>query len=220
MPVNVAGEHGGEVWRHVGMADHVLRRRESEVRRPHGRAFRGLVHAQHARRRGVRLPVGVGDQVRELRADVAALARKSGERERRATCIDDERSRTVEDVDVRMRDEAGVREERALVISGNDEYRHPPLGDATQRLERLVCQRWHDRRPVEHVSAMNHDVDLAVEGRLERGRVGGEKVMAAAPPLDARPHGKVEPEVGVGHEQDMDVRHDRDPTLVGVSSVV
>ena len=220
MAVDVTGQHGREFGRHVGVADHVLRGRESEVGRADRRALGGLVYAQHAHGRGVRRPLGVGDQLRELRADVATLARESGQGECRAAGFHDERPRSVEDVDVRMRGESGMRQKRALVIPRNDEHRHAAFGHAPQRLERLVCERRHNGRTVEHVAAMHDDVDLPIERRLERRRVVGQEVVTASPPLDARAHGKVEPEVGIGDEQDPDVRHHGDTTLVGVSSVV
>jgi hypothetical protein len=105
MPVNVAGQYGGEFARYVGMANHILSRRELEVHRPDRCALGGLMHAQHTHRRGVRLPLGLGDKLRKFRAHVAALARKSRQCQRRTARLDHERARTVEDVDVRMRGE-------------------------------------------------------------------------------------------------------------------
>lgn len=220
MPVDVAREHRSEFRRHVGVANDVLSGRELEIPRPNRRTFGCLMHAQHARRRCVRLPVGVGDELRKFRSHVAALARESRQSEGHTPGHDDERARPVEDVDVRMRGKARVRQKGALVISRYDEYGHAAFGHAPQRFERLVGKRRHDGRTVEHVAAVHDDVDLAIERRLQRRGVVGEKVVAAAAPLHARTHGEVEPQVGVGDQQDSNVRHQSDTTLVGVSSVV
>ena len=94
------------------------------------------------------------------------------------------------------------------MISGDDEHGDAAFGHAPERLERLIRERGHHGRTVEHVAAVHDDVDLSVERRLKRRGVVGEKVVAAAAPLHARTHREVEPEMGVGDEQDAEVRHD------------
>jgi hypothetical protein len=52
-------------------------------------------------------------------------------------------------------------------------------------------------RPVEHIAGMHDQIHLVVQRGLECLPVIGEEVVAAAPALDARALGQVEPQVGV-----------------------
>lgn len=62
-------------------------------------------------------------------------------------------------------------------------------GHAPERLEGLPDDAGRRPGSVEHVAAMNDEVDLAVEGWLEGGGVIGQEVMPAPPPGYARPAG-------------------------------
>ena len=100
--------------------------------------------------------------------------------------------------------ESDLRDASTLVISGDDEDRDALVGHACEWLECLPGDaRWRTRA-IEHVPAMNDEIDLAVEGRAERGRVVRQKVVPAATSLDARPRRQIEAEVGVGEEEDAD----------------
>jgi hypothetical protein len=91
-----------------------------------------------------------------------------------------------------------VRKTRALVIPRHDEHGNAEVRDASEGLERLVRDGGHDLGPIEHVPAVDDDIDLAGERGRERRRVVREKVVSSPPSLDARAHRKIEPEMRVG----------------------
>ena len=91
------------------------------------------------------------------------------------------------------------------MIARNDEHRHAEIGDAAQRLIRLIRERRQHGRPIEHVAGVHDEIDFAGERWRERGGVVGEKIIAATPPADARAHGQIEAEMRVGEEEDSDV---------------
>jgi len=106
-----------------------------------------------------------------------------------------------------------MRQVPALVITRDYVHRDAALGDASQRLKRLIRQTRIDTRSVEHVAAMHDDIDGPVKRRLEGRHVIGEKVVAAATTLDARTHWQVEAEVRVSEEQNAyDVGHRQQAT--------
>jgi hypothetical protein len=53
---------------------------------------------------------------------------------------------------------------------------------------------------------VDHEVDLALEGRTQSALEVREKVVPPAASLDARAEGKVEAEVGVGDEEQANCR--------------
>ena len=156
-----------------------------------------MVNAQHVEVRPGTLPAGFFDERSKPCSNVAALVRKSSERNRRPTNLGDERARTVEDVDVLMHRESCVRKTRPFVIAGNDEDRHAEVRDTTKRVERLIGDGRHDRWPIEDIARVHHDVDFARKRRRERRGVVGEEIVAAAPSSDAWADGQIEPEVRV-----------------------
>jgi len=83
-------------------------------------------------------PPGLFDQRRELCADVVALVGKAGERDARASYLDDERARGIEDVNVPMSQQPRMREARPLMVSGNYEHRNSKIGNSFERLVRLM----------------------------------------------------------------------------------
>jgi hypothetical protein len=111
-----------------------------------------------------------------------------------------------------------VRKTRPLVVSRDDEHRNASIGYSGERLERLVCKRRDDPRPIEDVTRVHHDVDLARERRLQRGGVVREKVVTTPPTLDTRPDGEIEAEVGIGQKEDSDFVADQSGTLSSIIS--
>jgi hypothetical protein len=84
-----------------------------------------------------------------------------------------------------------------LVVSRDDEHRNTSIGYSAEGLERLVRERRDDPGPIEHVTRVHHDIDLARERRLQRGGVVRQEVVTTPASLDARPDGEIEAEVGV-----------------------
>jgi hypothetical protein len=90
-----------------------------------------------------------------------------------------------------------------LTIKHTDPFRHHVdrhalVGDASQWLERLPHHAAQRPRPIEHIAAVNDQIDFASECWLQCGRIVGQEVVAAPSPIDARVYGEVEAEVGVG----------------------
>ena len=144
------------------------------------------------------------DEVGELCAHVVSFRRKTGDGETNATNVGHVRARAIEDVDSRMLCESDLRNATAFVIAGDDEDRDAFVGNAGEWLECLPgdARRW--TRAVEYVTAVNDEIDVAVERGLQRRRVVCEKIMAAPASLDARPRRQVEAEVGVSEKEDAD----------------
>ena len=107
----------------------------------------------------------------------------------------------VEEVKAGMLREADLRDAAALVVPRHDEHRNSAVRHARERLERLPRDARRDPRAIEHVPAMDDNVDVARERRGQRRGVVREEVVSAPPPLDARPCREVETEVGVGEEE-------------------
>jgi hypothetical protein len=99
------------------------------------------------------------------------------------------------------------------VVSWDDENRNASIRYPAEWLERLVRECRDDLRPIEDVTRMHHDVDLARERRLERGGVVGQEVVTAPPSVDTRPNGQIEAEVRIGEEEDLDFVEDQSSDL-------
>ena len=91
------------------------------------------------------------------------------------------------------------------MVPRDDEHRNAPIRHSAERLQSLVRERWHDLRPIEDVACVHDEVHLAGERRLQRGGVIREEVVTTPPSVDARPHGEIEAEVGIGQQEDPDV---------------
>jgi hypothetical protein len=90
------------------------------------------------------------------------------------------------------------------VIPRDDVNRNASVSDARQRSERLIRQAWKDARAVEDIATVHHKIDRAVERRLQRSSIVGEKVVSATATFDSWAHRKVEAEVRVCEEEDAD----------------
>jgi hypothetical protein len=99
------------------------------------------------------------------------------------------------------------------VVSWDDENRNASIRYPAEWLERLVRECRDDLRPIEDVTRVHHDVDLARERRLERGGVVGQEVVTTPPSLDPWPNGEVEAEVRVGEQENSDFVEDQSSDL-------
>ncbi len=140
-------------------------------------------------------------------AHIAPLVRKARERHGHAFHIDRKRSWPIEHVNVRVRRETKVRDTRAFVVARNDGNRYAPLGDSPQRLECLIADRTADIRMIEDIATVHDEIHLAAKRGLQRASVVGEEVVSSAVAVDAGPLGQVEPQVGIGEEQDAQRMH-------------
>ena len=105
---------------------------------------------------------------------------------------------TVEDVDVPVRGKTSVRQARAFVVARHDEDGDAALGDPAQRLECLISDGRVDLGAIENVAGMDDQVDFTLQRGRQRTGIIGQEVMAAPPPLHARPLRQVESEMSVG----------------------
>jgi hypothetical protein len=105
-------------------------------------------------------------------------------------------------MDARMAREAWVGDAPTLVVAGDDEDGHARVRHAPERLEGLGDDGVVGSGAVEDVSRVDDEVYLTPEGGLERPAVVGHEVGPAPPPSDPGRDGEVEPEMGVGEEED------------------
>src|SRR5687768_1743060 len=154
-----------------------------------------MMDAQHSQRGVVLIPFGALQESREARSHVAPLVREPGQCDADAPNVTRVGSRPIEYVNIRMEREAGVRDPRAFVIPGHDEHRHATLRDTAKRVECLIGGGCIHVGPIEYVASMHDEVDVTRERRLECGSVVREKVMASAPPADARLYRQIKPDI-------------------------
>ena len=91
------------------------------------------------------------------------------------------------------------------MVSRDDEHGNASISHSAKRLESLIRERRDDLGPVEDVARVHDDVHLARERRLQRRGVIREEVVTTPPSVDARAHGEIEAEVGIGQQEDSDV---------------
>ena len=180
MPVNVTGEHRREAGWNRAARDDIRRIAEREIGRTDGRAFNSLVDAEqpHVRRHGS--PACLIEKRREPLADSIPLVRKSCDRHGDATHVQQKRPRAIEDVNPRMCGEQRIRYRRPFVIAGNDDDRHAGIGNPFQRLERAEDEPRLDAAAIEHVAAVNDEVDFTAESRLQRSLEPVEELTGEA----------------------------------------
>jgi hypothetical protein len=202
--MNMARQHRRESNRDVAATDDVGRGREREIVRPDGRAFDALVNAKQLCV-SVELPPPRGfDEIDELRAKVVTLRGKPGYAQTNAANVEPKCARAIEQVNSRVSCKPDLRDASTLVISRDDENRNAFVGDTNEWLERLPRDARRRTRPVEHVAAVNDQINVAVERGLQRGGIVCEKIVSATPTMDARPRRQIEAEVGVSEEEDAD----------------
>ena len=132
--------------------------------------------AEDARVRVCRAPAGRREEVDELRAHVVALRWKAREREAHASDIHRERARAVEEVNAWMLRESDLRDAATLVVARHDEHGSAEVRHARERLERLPRDAGRHLGAIEHVTAMDDDVDVPRERWSQRGRVIREEI--------------------------------------------
>jgi hypothetical protein len=162
-------------------------------------------------------PSGTFDEAAETVAHVIALARETGHRDVDSADVQWNRPWTVKEMDTGMRGQKRVRNRRALVVSRYDDHRHSGVGDALERLERAHHQSRFDAAPEEDVAAVNHEIDLTSNGRLQGELIRFEKILASTTAIRARPLGKIESEMRVGDEQGADRLSGHDGERTGAS---
>ena len=148
-----------------------------------------------------RIPLRLRDELREANSRVVALEGETGDGDLEPRHLEPQRSRAVEKMQSGVRGEQGKGDGRALVVAGHHDYRHAPRSDLDQGLQRAVDELAAYAAAVEEVSAVNHEIDSGTPCRLERKLEIAEEVGSAPAPLDARPQGHVESEVGIGQQQ-------------------
>lgn len=214
MAVDVAGQHRGEGFRDRPAGNHIRVRAKYIVRRTDRGTLHGLMKTEKTKRRRNGSPSAAFHEILESVAHEVALAWETGHRNIDSADIQRDRAGTIDEVDAGMSGEKRIRNRRALVVSGHDDHRHSGVGNALERLEHPHHQSRLDAAPEEHVTAVNHHIDLTLKGRLQGELVGIEKILSPAMPIGARALGQIESEMRVGDEQDANRRsgHDGDRT--------
>jgi hypothetical protein len=203
--MDVTGEHRRDFRRNLSRANDVGAGREGEVCRTDGCALDAMMDAENAMIDLAAIPSSLIEHLGETGPNVATHVRKTRECDACPAHVRDEGSRLIEYVHARMRQETRVRNLRALVIAWHDEHGNAVVGNATKRLERSMGDRRRHGRTVEDISRVHHEIDVARERGLERGKIIREEIVAAPPAFDARPKRKIEPEMRVGEEKNSDV---------------
>jgi hypothetical protein len=106
------------------------------------------------------------------------------------------------------------------VVSGDDEHRDASIRYSAEWLEPLIRERRDDPRPIEDVTRVHDNVHLAGERRLQGRGVVRQEVVTAPPPIDARPDGEIEAEVGIGEEKYSDVVAGQSSGLGSVTTTI
>jgi hypothetical protein len=91
------------------------------------------------------------------------------------------------------------------VISGHEKYRNPALGDPYQRFESAGDDRRMNTAAEKQVPAVNHQIDLALQGRRQGHVEIFEKVDTAPAPVNSRLHRQIESEMGIRQKKDVDL---------------
>src|SRR5262245_27757960 len=110
MAVDVSREHCRKRTRNVTRPNDIARCREGEVGGTDGRAFETVMQAQQTRPGPLVAPARLLESVDEARTNIATLVRETRERDRHVTQPCDERTRSIKDVNSRMRRKARVRQ--------------------------------------------------------------------------------------------------------------
>jgi hypothetical protein len=98
--------------------------------------------------------------------------------------------------------EHGMGDLRSFVIARHQKHRDPLLRHTFQRKKRLLHQVRGHPAAKEQIPAVHDEIDVPRHGVVQRALKIGEEVVAAAPTRDAGPLGQVEPQVGVGKEEE------------------
>jgi hypothetical protein len=110
------------------------------------------------------------------------------------------RPRSVQHVQVFVARQQRVRQRRTFVVAGHHHYGHSNVSNLEQRLQGSLHQPGRHLAPIEQIAAVNHQVHLASQRRLE-GETGiGEKVGPASPFLDSGLRRQVESEMRIGQQ--------------------
>jgi hypothetical protein len=201
MPVDVARKNGGEIGGQFGASDDVGRVPEREVGWAHRSPLHTMVHAEEADLGFRSMPLGLVQSGREPFANPATLIGEADQGHSNPPDLHHHGLRPMKDMQVGMERESGMGDPGSLVIPGHHEDRNACFGDRHQGAEGLEDQGRRDPRAVEYVSAVDDQIDVPCQGRLQGPLMVGEEVMPPPPPLHPRAGGEVESEVGVRQEE-------------------
>jgi hypothetical protein len=109
--------------------------------------------------------------------------------------------RFVEDVDVRMSEEEGIRDPGSFVIPRDNNDRRSTPGDLEERLKRLGNMDCRNSAPIEEIAAVKHEVDFVPEGRFQCPLEVGKEIRTPSPTLDSWMEGLIDAEMGIGQKE-------------------
>src|SRR5688572_19751668 len=180
LPVDMARQHRCELTRDVTRTNYVGSGRKCEIGGTDSGSLHALMHAEYLAVRILVPPSRILEQLAKTLANITH-ERKPRKSDSMPPDAQSERAWPIENMYAWMLRESRVLELRSLVIAGHDDHGNSRLGNAQQGLEGAVSQGRLDVRMVEHVAAMNDDIDFLPKGRLERREVIPHEIVAAAP---------------------------------------
>ena len=204
-------QHSVEAGRKVSARHHVRTGAEGVAARADPGPFHRLVQAEQAQLGGMVAPAGPREAVPE--GPVAHATLKGEPREGHAHTPNSAREggRLVEHVQVRMAGEQWKGDPGALVVARHQEDGNTHLGDPAQRSQALLGDTRWDPAAVEEVPRMHDQVDVASQGGSECPLEASLEIRTPPAPRDARPARCIEPDMGIGEQQDPDAGHAGDP---------
>lgn len=194
--MNVPAEYGGDVPRKRGTRDHVRPAPEREVAGPAGRTLDAVVQAQEPHVRGRCVCARLREKRGEPIADLADVG-EPGERHSDIAGFEHDRAWSIEDMDVAVEREEGVRDAAALVIPREEEDRDSLVGDPSKRPERSIREPRRNAAAIQEIAAVEEYVHLAGSGERERGLETLEEIASAARGDNSRPCRQALTEMGV-----------------------
>lgn len=207
--VDMPGENGRYLLGHIPMADDVLVVFEHVADRPHCGALETMVDTEKmlVAMVPVILPSGFKKESGKPGPNVIPAVRESGKSQSCPGFFENERSRAVENVDVRMQTQDQIWNFGALVVSGDEVDFYVRIRDLFERRKGHVDEPGGNAASKQEVSPMNDRVHLLFPGGFEGSLVVGKKIFPAASPLNPGFEGKIESQMGIGQEQYFNQTH-------------
>jgi hypothetical protein len=151
-------------------------------------------------------PSGLLDDLLEFLPDIPTDVGESRQRDGNAVLLQNVSPGPVEEVEVRVLGEKAIGDLGALMISRDEVNGDALIGELLQGLQGHGHELGGNAASIQEIAAVEDAVDLAAASGIEGALEVGEEVRASSSPLDAGAERHVEPEVGVGEEEDPDRR--------------
>lgn len=202
MTVDVARQNGIESGWHVPVLNYVVSMAKHEIAGTNSCPFETVVDAKQSYVRFSLVPARLPHQLGKPGPDGPGV-RKPGQLDPPVSNSQRKCTRLVENEHARMLSQSGVWDSRAFVIPGHNEHGNTAVGQAFERLKRLLDELWADAAPEENISSVNERVEAPRGNPVQDPFVVCKEINTTPPTFYARVPGRVEAQVGVGDETDM-----------------